>query len=137
MPSKLIQRKKEDPRERLLSEKSVLAIMETWTQKMRDVGEDLSCLPVKPWKNEDERQMNRWGFVFAIDALRGNASAIQALSEALPELMEELKHLPTREEMFQLVDRLLAFKVEVRKSIQNHAAFRQKTKGPIGFVRRR
>ena len=72
----------------------MLAIMKTWTPRMRDIGEDLSCLPAKPGKSEAENQMNRWGFIFAIDALRGNAPAIQALAEALPEFMEDLRRLP-------------------------------------------
>jgi hypothetical protein len=131
---------RQDPRQRLLRETSVRAIMKTWTPKMRDVGEDLSCLPVKEGKSDAEIQMNRWGFVFAIDALRDNPSAIQALFEALPELMDELKYLPQREEMFALVDHLLAFKLETKTSMKNHRAFQanqnQKPTGKVGFIRR-
>ena len=142
MAHKVIQTKKprQDPRQRLLSLKSASAIMKGWTPKMREVADVINQLP--PQAGTDP--MLEWGFVFAIDALRDNAPAIQALFEAMDELTwEVIKVRPTREELFQMADRLLAFKVEVRTKLKNHVtpanhvALGPRTSGKVGFVRRR
>jgi hypothetical protein len=121
-----------DPRQALLSQPAMLAIMKTWTRKMVQVFALIARLPPQVGNGMVEARMNVWGFVFAIDALRNNAPAIQVLLEVADTFTERPKH----QEMFEIVDRLLAFKVEVRKSLKNHAAFQagQKT-GKVGFKR--
>jgi hypothetical protein len=86
----------------------------------------------KAGKSPDEAQMNAWGFIFALDALRHKASAIQALLEVVDTFTER----PKREELFQIVDRLLAFKVEVRTSLKNPVAPDKRTPDKVGFRRR-
>jgi len=121
--------KRRDPRKALLRDQSFRAILKTWTPKMIEVGNKISTLPAQV-----DDPMKGWGFVFALDALRHRAPAIQALLE----VVAELKHRPQREEVFAMVDRLLAFKVETKTSLKNHAAFQanQKTTGKVRFVRR-
>ena len=133
IPGPLILNK--DPRQALLSQKALQAITKTWTKKMIQVFTIIAALPPQAGNGMVEARMNVWGFIFAIDALRDNAPAIQVLLEVVDTFTERPKH----QEVFQIVDRLLAFKVEVRTKLKNHEAFqaRQKTTGKVGFVRRR
>ena len=108
MPGPLIANKY--PRQALLSRKALQAIQKTWTEKMLQVSDRIARLPPQYGNGMVEARMNVWGFIFAIDALRDNAPAIQALLEVVDTFEERPKH----QEVFQIVDRLLAFKVEVR-----------------------
>ena len=122
-----------DPRGILLSKRSITAVARTWTPKMIKVGDVLAMLPPKAGNGYDETLMNAWGFIFAIDALRNNAPAIQVLLEVIDTFTERPQH----QEVFQIVDRLLAFKVEWKTSLKNHTAPGPRTSGKVGFVRRR
>jgi hypothetical protein len=127
---------RQDPRQRLLSLKSVSALIKTWTPKMREVADHINQLP--PQAGPDP--MLEWGFVFAIDALRDNAPAIQALLEAFEARdasIEGIMVRPKREELFQMADRLLAFKVEWKTKLKNHVAPGPKTTAKVRFQRRR
>src|SRR5258708_665577 len=102
--------KNHDPRRCLLRDDSFRAILNTWTPRMIAVGEGISSLPP-----QSEDLMDIWGFVFALDALRHSEPAIKALQAVVDELTERPRH----EELFQMVDGLLAFKVEVRTAVKN------------------
>jgi hypothetical protein len=103
-----------DPRQALLSQPAMRAIMKTWTRKMVQVFALIARLPPQVGNGMVEARMNVWGFVFALDALRNNAPAIQVLLEVANTFTER----PKREEVFAIVDRLLAFKVEVKTSLK-------------------
>jgi hypothetical protein len=120
--------KNDNPRRALLRNQSFRAVIDTWTPRMIDVGARISALPPQSCD-----LMDIWGFVFALDALRHNEPALKVLQEVVDEFAERPKH----EELFQIVDRLLAFKVEVNTVVKNQRQqlHRDRTKGPIGFVR--
>jgi hypothetical protein len=120
--------KNNNPRRALLRIQSFQAVLKIWTPRMIDVGEKLSALPPQ---SEDLNDI--WGFALALDALRHNEPAVRALQEVVDELTER----PKREEPFQMVDRLLAFKVEIRTAVKNQRQqlHRERTPGKIGFVR--
>ena len=124
--------KNKDPRQALLSERAIRALWKTWTPKMRTVVEQISRLPPKAGNGMVEARMNVWGFVFALDALRNNAPAIRVLLEVADTFTERPRH----EEVFQIVDRLLAFKMEWKTGLKNHSALGPRTTGKVGFQRR-
>ena len=129
MPGPLILNK--DPRQALLSQRALRAIQKTWTAKMLQVSDAIAALPPQYGDGMVEARMNVWGFIFAIDSLRNNAPAIQVLLEVVDTFIERPKH----QDVFAIVDRLLAFKVEWKKKLKNHTAPAPKTTGKVGFRR--
>jgi hypothetical protein len=129
MKSQLI--KTNNTRKALLRDQSLQAVLKTWTPRMVDVGNKISSLP--PQAGPDP--MLAWGFLFALDALRYNEPALKALQEVVDELTER----PTHQELFQMVDGLLAFKLEVKTLVKNQSQYRRlnriRTSGPIRFRR--
>jgi hypothetical protein len=88
---------------------------DNWPKPVFDLVYKLCKLPPRYGAGLDDGH----GFVLAIDLLRYNKPALRALAEVVDELVDTLEYLPSYQEIFELIDRLLALKVEVNGLCQD------------------
>jgi hypothetical protein len=99
----------------LMSLQSFRLMRDSWPKPVFDLVYRLCKLPVQYGASMQDGH----GFVLAIDLLRDNKPALAALAGGVDELVDTLEVRPTYEDIFALVDRLLAFKVEVNQVCQD------------------
>ena len=109
------------PTSRMLSDKALGAVLDTWSEPMLELSARLAELP----ERDSVDEIDTFVYIFAVDALHDKPLAVRMLLE----VVDQFTVRPTHREVFETLARMLMMRYSVKQLVKDHGEY-EKTQKP-------